>query len=427
MSRSFPWALFRRFLTIQILVFVPILLLVSYGLEVQFLAVFSLAILFVLAQAVIGIRTYLPMARLLDNPQQNFDEPDEWFDIQALIKRHQFQNSKTPLQDEIFRATLEVLQEAVLIIDQNKNVQYWNSSLSELSQIKELYGLHLEEVFRDPDILSIFGAALTSGEKCQQNFPIRLPGSATRYISLLVVPIKPGAIGVFTDFTNLQRSQNMRSDFVANVSHELRTPLTSLKGYAQAIEAESKDQNITEYSRIISRNVDRLINLVNDLLDLSYLESGVRLEINHPNVREVTESVLHQLEEARARKNIVINLNIGVEKVRADRMRLEQVLTNLVDNSIKYIPENSTIDVEWAKENEDVLLKVRDNGPGIDDQHLPRLFERFYRADRARSPGKGGTGLGLAIVKHIMQRHGGQVSVNSQAGKGTEFICRFPA
>jgi two-component system, OmpR family, phosphate regulon sensor histidine kinase PhoR len=316
----------------------------------------------------------------------------------------------------------------------DRSFKFWNKKLLEFTRYETLRGLHLEDVFRDPNILSTFKEAFSSEENKRQSFPFWYKGSS-KVFSLSVVPLKKqsdgkvyGALGIFNDITQIEKTEVMRMDFVANVSHELRTPLTSVKGYAQAIEQEvgEADGTLKKYAQVISKSVDRLINIVNDLLELSYLESGVRLDIGEVNPREVSEQVLEQLESARSQKNQILNLNVKVDRVRADRNRLEQVLINLVQNAIKYSPENSVVEVAWEKTENQVLLKVRDNGPGIDQEHLPRLFERFYRVDKARSAGQGGTGLGLAIVKHIMQRHGGTVSVVSDNGKGTEFICRFP-
>jgi two-component system phosphate regulon sensor histidine kinase PhoR len=179
----------------------------------------------------------------------------------------------------------------------------------------------------------------------------------------------------------------------------------------------------------MNRNVDRLMALISDLLDLSSLESADEEgAFQKASVRtaEVTERALAQVEKRRAEKNIEIVTRFGADRVDADLRRLEQVLVNLLENAVKYIPAERRIEVAWEARPEGVFLHVRDNGQGIPAEHLPRLFERFYRVDQARSREAGGTGLGLAIVKHIMQRHGGAVWVMSEVGQGTEFVCRFP-
>lgn len=434
MGQSFPWDLYRRYLLGQIVIFVPILLLCLLFEEVSLFALTITTLLFVLVQALWGLRVFSPLGRILGDPQSKSEEPAEWFELQEVLRRGKSALVSDFQEKDIYEAAFHALNDAVLVVDTNRNLKFWNKALLKLAQQDSLKGLHLEEVFRDPSILSVYISSLASEEIKRQSLTFREKG-VTRHYLLTVVPLKRksdqktyGAVGIFSDITDIEKTEVMRMDFVANVSHELRTPLTSMKGYAQAIESEAsgKDPAVEKYAQVISKSVDRLIALVNDLLDLSYIESGIRLDIGEVDAEEITQHALSQLESARKQKGQKINVSVKVEKVRGDRNRLEQVLLNLIQNAVKYTQENSSIDVKWEKLDSEVLLKVSDNGPGIDEEHLPRLFERFYRADKARSPDKGGTGLGLSIVKHIMQRHGGSVSVESQLGKGTEFTCRFP-
>lgn len=220
----------------------------------------------------------------------------------------------------------------------------------------------------------------------------------------------------------------MRIDFVANVSHELRTPLTSIKGYVDTLIEDVKSQKSVEpeFLTIISRNSDRLLNLMNDLLDLSSIESDDLLFKDAVSTQEISEKVLKQLEKPIEKKKHTVEMEYSAENVVADPQRAEQVLINLLDNAVKYTPDGGHIRVTWANDGNDVLLKIWNDGPPIPLDQQPRLFERFYRIDKARSREQGGTGLGLAIVKHILQKHGGTVWVESKAGEGTVFICRFP-
>jgi len=227
----------------------------------------------------------------------------------------------------------------------------------------------------------------------------------------------------------LKKAEKMRIEFVANVSHELRTPLTSIKGYAETLLQDLEDGRSADpdFLKIILRNSDRLLALINDLLDLSAIESGAD-EI-HPtelNVKEITDHVIMHVETLAQRKNTRIVTEFLAEHVKADPKRIEQVLTNLIDNAIKYCPPQSEIRVRWTDESKSIVLRVSDNGPGIAEKYLDRLFERFYRLDKGRSREMGGTGLGLSIVKHIMQRHNGSVNAESSLGQGTTFVCRFP-
>lgn len=231
----------------------------------------------------------------------------------------------------------------------------------------------------------------------------------------------------------LKKAEKMRIDFVANVSHELRTPLTSIKGYTETLLQDLEDGRALdpEFLKIILKNSNRLLALINDLLDLSAIESGAdELHPANLDLQEITEHVVKHLELNAAKKDTKVEIKIDTPALQADPKRLEQVMTNLIDNAIKYCPNHSTITVSWSREEIDVpsiVLRVADNGPGIPAKYIDRLFERFYRLDKGRSREMGGTGLGLSIVKHIMQRHNGSVTVESSMGSGTTFICRFPA
>ncbi len=233
---------------------------------------------------------------------------------------------------------------------------------------------------------------------------------------------------VLHDVTRPKRLESVRKEFVANVSHELRTPLTSIKGYAQTLKEELPENSSSrKYLETIERNTDRLIALVHDLLTLSSLESGViNLERSEILLEEATQRVLLQLESQRQNKKINVITKIETPMIHAAPKRLEQVMFNLVENAIKYIPVGGTIRVEWRSLPGEVELRVIDNGPGISPEHHARIFERFYRVDSSRTREQGGTGLGLSIVKHIMQRHGGRVRVQAAQGTGSEFVCNFP-
>lgn len=231
----------------------------------------------------------------------------------------------------------------------------------------------------------------------------------------------------------LKKAEKMRIEFVANVSHELRTPLTSIKGYTETLlhDLEEGRTPDPEFLKIILKNSNRLLALINDLLDLSAIESGAdELHPAHLDINEITSHAIHALQLGAESKNTVILREVRTPVVYADPKRVEQIITNLVDNAIKYCPNGSVITVQWSKDpsplDSAILLKVIDNGPGIAEKYLDRLFERFYRLDKGRSRDKGGTGLGLSIVKHVMQRHNGSVTVESTIGTGTTFTCRFP-
>jgi two-component system phosphate regulon sensor histidine kinase PhoR len=202
-----------------------------------------------------------------------------------------------------------------------------------------------------------------------------------------------------------------------------------VKGYVETLRDDIKEnrfESASHYLDVIARNVDRLNTLMNDLLDLSSLESGAELNVAPFQVREVTEQTVKLLESKRLEKNHIINCQFKIEHLIADVRRVEQVLVNLVENALKYIPPGGQVDIYWEQDPKGARLRVVDNGPGIPYEHQPRLFERFYRLDSGRSRDLGGTGLGLSIVKHIMMKHGGTVRLLSHPGRGCEFICIFP-
>jgi two-component system phosphate regulon sensor histidine kinase PhoR len=218
----------------------------------------------------------------------------------------------------------------------------------------------------------------------------------------------------------------MRRDFVANVSHELRTPVTSIRSAAETlIDGAATDPAASQsFISIIDRNAQRLQQLVEDLLDLSRIEQrGFRLSLEPLELRPIFSQVLGLFRERAGRKQIALEERLPSEipRVRADRRALEHVLTNLIDNAVKYCGSGAQVWVSVTRGTDSVTVSVGDNGPGIDERHLPRVFERFYRVDAGRSREVGGTGLGLSIVKHLIEAMGGTVAVESKLGQGTTF------
>jgi two-component system phosphate regulon sensor histidine kinase PhoR len=239
-----------------------------------------------------------------------------------------------------------------------------------------------------------------------------------------------GAVLVLHDLTQVRRLEVVRRDFVANVSHELKTPLTSISGYAETLLGETADTETTHrFLGTILSNARRMQRLVDDLLDLSRIESGrwlpTRTGVDVAGVAQESWAALAGRADA-ARVGLTLDIGPGAAVVDADLDGLRQVLTNLLDNSLRYTPEGGRITCVSRRVDGGVAVSIRDNGPGITREHLPRIFERFYRADPSRSREEGGTGLGLAIVKHLVEAHGGRVSAESERGNGTTVTCWFP-
>jgi signal transduction histidine kinase len=223
----------------------------------------------------------------------------------------------------------------------------------------------------------------------------------------------------------------VRRDFVANVSHELKTPLTAIRGFAETLTAElSADPQHTQFAETIRANAERMQHLIDDLLDLSRIESGgwaptpAVIEI----ARAADEAIAPYRDEA-AQRGSTIQVSVGTDAttLRADPVAVRQALGNLIENAIRYTPRGGTITLFSRRENSTLAVGVRDTGSGIPSEHLPRIFERFYRVDAARSRAAGGTGLGLAIVKHLVEAHGGRVQAESRVGQGTTISLYFPA
>ncbi|WP_313891021.1 ATP-binding protein [Psychrobacillus sp.] len=241
-----------------------------------------------------------------------------------------------------------------------------------------------------------------------------------------------GAVVVLRDMTEQYQLDKMRSDFVANVSHELRTPISMLQGYSEAIidEVVTTEEDRNEMIRIIYDESKRMGRLVTELLDLARLESGY-LSIHKDEVQVIPtfERITQKFDQVAKEKNINLQFehtNIDSLTLLLDEDRMEQVLTNLIDNALRHTPEEGTVTVKLMKEHQTIVIQVMDTGYGIPADDLPYVFERFYKADKARTRGKSGTGLGLAIAKNIIDRHEGHISVESELGIGTSFIIKLP-
>ena len=261
-------------------------------------------------------------------------------------------------------------------------------------------------------------------------------GAASSYVSVYGAPVIGdhgnwlGIVVVMHDITRLVRLEEVRKTFVANVSHELRTPITSIKGFTETLlnGAMNEPEVMKEFLEIIQKEGERLHLLIDDLLDLSGMErEEFSLELATVSLKEVINDGLQAISGNIERKKMTVKLNSPTDvSIEGDKGRLIQVMVNVISNAITYSKEATTIAISVTKYKTDVLVEVKDEGIGIASSELPRLFERFYRVDRARSRDSGGTGLGLAIVKHLVEAHGGTVVVESILGKGTTFQIRLP-
>jgi two-component system phosphate regulon sensor histidine kinase PhoR len=333
-------------------------------------------------------------------------------------------------------AILTSMVEGVLAVDQDLRITFYNASFARAvglrAEIPEK--VPLVEVVRDPVLREILSRVVTGGETLKQR--LQLPAAEGRAFEVQAAPLRVaggrGAIAILHDITDLERLERVRRDFVANVSHELRTPLTAIRGYTETLlEGALEDQeNNRKFLEIIKNHSTRLNSIASDLLALSELESGKTSAEQTPvSVRASIEAALRTVEaEARSRRVKLICGRVEDVAVVGDRVRLEQALVNLLTNAVKFNRPEGEVRVEVLRTQDDqVSVTIADNGIGIPSADLPRLFERFYRVDKARSREMGGTGLGLSIVKHIVERMHGRVTVESQLGKGSVFTVLLPS
>ncbi|HIJ95878.1 MAG TPA: HAMP domain-containing protein [Desulfuromonadales bacterium] len=327
---------------------------------------------------------------------------------------------------------LRSMGEGIMVTAPNGAISLVNPAFHALFSIDgDVEGKKLIEISRHPGLQEAFNDLNQPGiNDLVREISIQSNGTTllTHWVHLNVNGVKQGIVAVFHDITDLKKVENMRRDFVANVSHELRTPVTIIKGYAETLldgTLESDPANTKRFLKIISSHSDRLTSLINDILTLSSLEAkGTTLDLNPLDVSGTISKVCMLVEEKATEKNISITNEISdstLPLVLADQGRVEQVLVNLLENAIKYTSAAGTVRIFTVDEGEFLKISVADTGIGIPFKDLPRIFERFYRVDEARTREQGGTGLGLSIVKHIVQLHGGDVSVTSEPGKGSIF------
>ena len=263
-----------------------------------------------------------------------------------------------------------------------------------------------------------------------------MPGTEERVLEISAATIEDGGgtnrgtILVFHDLTRLKQLERTREEFVANVSHELRTPLSLIKGYVETLldGAKDKPEVATKFLQTIQRNSERLQFLIEDLLTISELESGrTTMDLQPAQLRPLVQRVLADFESQAAARSVILKNEVSAITALADADRLQQVLGNLLGNAIKYGRSGGMVNVAARDTGDEIEVCVQDDGPGIPEAALERVFERFYRVDKGRSREQGGTGLGLAIVKHIVQSHGGRVWVVNAAGSGAAFYFTLPA
>jgi two-component system, OmpR family, phosphate regulon sensor histidine kinase PhoR len=326
---------------------------------------------------------------------------------------------------DLLTGILSSMNEGVLMVGSDGRIVLTNPALRAMLLVgQDAIGKSVLQVVRNADLNRVLEATAQVDEA---EVEVDLAGLRPRRVLVRAVRLHDapgGVLAVFVDVTELRRLEAVRRDFVANASHELRSPLTTVRAAAETLGTVKNDAKAAaRFVELIQRNADRLANLIDDLLELSRIESReLHLQLEPVDLASVVDRTLsHNAHRAQLKRIVFANHVGGSPPVRADRRALEHVLGNLVDNALKYCPEAASVRVSAAAENDSVRVSVSDTGPGIAAEHLPRIFERFYRVDAGRSRELGGTGLGLSIVKHLVEAMDGRMSVESRIGSGSTF------
>ena len=330
---------------------------------------------------------------------------------------------------------LDATPEGVLIVGPDMRIITGNDAAR--ASFAGIYGrlenLLVDTIIPNTEVIDAFRRAFDENEI--SDIHLEYSSRATRRYDVHIAPLEldhgRAAIGFFYDVTQVHRLENIRQEFLSNISHELRTPLTSILAYVETLEEGGLEdvENNRRFLSVIRRNGERMRNLIADILELSQIESGTI--VIHPTevkLSELVDDILTNLSPAAEPREITLQNEVDpLARVQADQKRLEQMITNLVDNAIRFNKRGGSVTVAAGARGRKNFIYVSDTGEGIVRDQVHRIFERFYRVDRARSRDVGGTGLGLAIVKHLAKLHGGEVSVESEVGVGTKFTIDLPA
>ena len=374
--------------------------------------------------------------RLPDNPVKEIGMLAE--SLNAMAAQLDDRIQRILRQQSEHQAMLSSMEEGVMAVDRGGTVLSVNDPCASLLGVEaeKLRGRSIYEVLRKPDLLKFIENSQASSKSLDGD--LRFFNPEERWLHAHGTALhdtrgqKIGVLIVLHDVTRLRHLENVRRDFVANVSHELRTPITSIKGFVETLLDDGLDDpaNAMRFLGIVLRQANRLDAIITDLLLLSRIERGnddQRIETDAEPLAQVLQVASETCEKKAQDKSIQIAVDCPCDLVaKINAPLLEQAVINLIDNAIKYSDAGATVHVAAMQEQSSAVIRVMDNGRGIAANHLPRLFERFYRVDKARSRELGGTGLGLAIVKHIMTAHQGFVQVESTVGRGSTFTLRFP-
>lgn len=348
--------------------------------------------------------------------------------VKTLALAQEVRASSLEAERARLAAVLEQMTDGVLIADSAGRVQFVNPAAERLFNAPDALGRSVVEVLRHHKLVEAWQRCQQSGQA--QDESTELPRQRT-FLQLVALPDRQtgGSLLLVHDLTRVRRLESVRRDFISNVSHELRTPLASLKALTETLRdgALEDPQAAPRFLERIETEVDALTQMTQELLDLSRIESGQgTLEFDKVNPSRLMEAAAERMraQAERAGLTLTVEETVGLPEVRADRGRLEQVLVNLIHNAVKFTHPGGSVTLSAAAEAGSVRFAVRDSGVGIAEEDLERIFERFFKSDRARSGG--GTGLGLSISRHIVEAHGGRIWAESQEGRGSTFFFTVP-
>ena len=356
-------------------------------------------------------------------------------EIQREIQKLQQAQERAALQIQTQQEALfNSMAEGLLLLDRDNKIQLANRAFNTLFGVThDIRSRNILEALRLHELAEMAEFLGTAKQVVDAELRLLPPNERWLQVNGAAIfdaaGVRQGTILVFHDLTRLKQLERTRQEFVANVSHELRTPLSLIKGYVETLLDGAKDnpEVASKFLQTIDRNAERLKLLIEDLLTISELESGrVKLSLQPLPLRPLIEKVLTDFKSRAEAKQLRLQDQSADLQVRADAGRLEQVLCNLIDNAIKYGRDQGSVTVRTRSVNGQVEVAIEDDGPGIPPESLERIFERFYRVDKARSRDQGGTGLGLSIVKHIVANHGGKTWAKSEPGRGSVFYFTVP-
>jgi len=355
--------------------------------------------------------------------------------IRALAEQLRVRADEATREKEQLRAVLDGMVEGVLVVDENNRIVLANDRVVEFYGARPpLEGRSVLTALRDAELDEVLAEAAHTDDPVSHSLELVHPARRTLRVQAARFPAPParrrGSVAVLHDVSELARLETMRREFVANASHELRTPLAAIRGFAETLLGDSalpEDQR-RSYLEVIDRHARRLGTLVDDLLELSRIESGqAPLDLQPVDVAAVATGLLRDCEARLIEKRLEADSELsGAGMAWADSQAVWQILSNLLDNAIKYTEPGGRIRIRIEGDPRRVRVRVSDTGAGIPERDLARIFERFYRVDRARSRALGGTGLGLSIVKHLVQSQGGEITVESELGRGSTFTFTLP-